>query len=169
AIANDFGEDGRTAAAGVLQFLQDQNAGALAHDEAIAIFVPGTAGASRIVVARGKRAHGGESADAHGSDGSFRATGNHDIGILVLDDAKGIADGMSAGSAGRGRGFIGTLGAVLHGDVSGSEVDDGGGDEEGRDLARAAIDERLVLALDHIESSDTRADVNADAFVIFGS
>ena len=168
AITDDFGQDGRAAAAGMLQFFQDQNAGAFTHDEAVAILVPGTAGASRIVVAGGKRAHSSESAYAHGSDGGFSTTCDHDVGILVLDDAKGIADGMSAGGAGRGRGFIGAFGAVLHRNMSGGEVDDGGGDEKGRDLARTTVDERLVLAFDHIESTDAGTDVNADAFVIFG-
>ena len=168
AIADDFREDGRAAAAGVFEFFENQNAGAFAHDEAIAVFVPGTAGAGRIVVARGERAHGGESADAHGSDGSFGAAGDHDVGVAVLNDAVGIADGVRAGGAGSGGGCVRALGAELHRDMAGSEVDDGGGNEEGRDLARAAFEKRFVLALDHFESADAGADVNADALGIFG-
>src|SRR5437870_1675409 len=81
----------------------------------------------------GKRAHGGESADAHGGNGGFGASGNHYIGVMVLDDAEGIADGVGAGGAGRGRRFIRALGAEAHGNVSGGEVDDGGRNEERRD------------------------------------
>ena len=168
AVADDFRQDGRAAAAGMLEFFENHDAGAFAHDEAVAVSVPGTAGASRIVVARGERAHGGESADAHGSDGSFGASGNHHVGIAVLDDAEGIADGVSAGGAGRGRGFVRSLGAVSHGDMAGGEVDDGGRNEEGRDLARATFDERGVFALDHVESANAGADVNADHLGVFG-
>ena len=67
-----------------------------------------------IVVARGKRAHGGESADAHRSDGGFGAAGNHHIGVAVLDDAEGIADGVRAGGAGGGGGVVRALGAEAH-------------------------------------------------------
>ena len=163
AVADDFGEDGRAAAAGMFEFFENHDAGAFAHDEAVAVLVPGTAGAIGVVIAGGKRAHGGESADAHGSDGGFGASGNHHIGIAALDDAEGIADGMGAGGAGRGRRFIRALGAEAHGNVSGGEVDDGGGNEERRDLARAALEERGMFALDHVESADARADMDADA------
>src|SRR5450759_796756 len=93
AVADDFGQDGSVPAAGMLEFFENQDAGAFAHHEAVAVLVPGTAGASGVVIASGKRAHGGESADAHGSNGGFGASGNHYVGILVLDYAKGIADG----------------------------------------------------------------------------
>src|ERR1017187_3275754 len=138
----------------MLKLFEDKDASAFAHDEAVAIPVPGTTGASRVVIARGEGAHGGESADAHGSDGGFGASGNHHVGIAVLDDAEGIADGVGAGSASRGRRLIRTLGAEAHGNVSGGEVDDGGGNKKRRDLARAALDERGMFALDHVESAD---------------
>ena len=151
----------------MLEFFENQNACAFAHDEAVAILVPGTAGASGIVVARGERAHGGESADAHGSDRGFGASGDHHVGIAVLNDAEGIADGMSAGGAGGRGGFVRTLGAEAHGDVSGGEIDDGGGNEERRDLARAAFQQRGMFALDDVESADAGADVHADRLGVF--
>src|SRR5271154_4512419 len=55
-------------------------------------------------------------------------------------------------------------GALVGQAVAGGQVNDGGGNEERRDLARAALDERGVFALDHIESADARADVNAYVF-----
>src|SRR5258708_2024913 len=130
----------------MLQFFKNQNAGAFAHHEAVAVLVPGTAGASGIVVASGKRAHGGESADAHGGNGGFGAPSNHYVGIMVLDDAEGIADGVGAGGAGGGRRFIRALGAEAHGDVTGGEVDDGGGNEEKRDPARGPFHKRGVFS-----------------------
>ena len=163
AVADQFGQNRRAAAAGELQLLQNENAGAFTHDESVAVLVPGTAGALRFVVARGQRPHGGESADAHRRDGRFGAAGDHHIGIAALDDLEGIADGMRAGGAGRGRGFIRALGAVTDADVAGRQVDDRRGNEEGRDLARAAFQQRLVLALDDVKAADARADVHAHA------
>ena len=96
------------------------------------------------------------------------AAGDHHVGIAMLNDAEGIADRVGAGGAGRGRRFVRALGSEPHRDVAGGEVDDGGGNEEGRDLARAAFEKRFVLALDHVESADAGADVNADALGIFG-
>src|ERR1039458_2533714 len=138
----------------MLKLFEDKDASAFAPDEAVAIPGPGTTGASRVVIARGEGAHGGESAYAHGSDGGLGASGNHYVGIAVLDDAEGIADGVGAGGAGGGRRFIGAFGAEAHGDVPRSEVDDGGGNEKWRDLAGAAFEERGMLAFDHIESAN---------------
>ncbi len=39
AVSNDLGIDPRAASTGVLQLLEHDNAGAFAHDEAIAVFV----------------------------------------------------------------------------------------------------------------------------------
>src|ERR1022692_2255261 len=138
----------------MLKLFEDKDASAFAHDEAVAIPVPGTTGASRVVIARGESAHGGESANAHGSDGGLGASGNHYVGIAVLDDAERIADGVGAGGAGGGRRFVGALGAEAHGDVSGGEVDDGGGNKKWRDLARAAFEESCMFAFDHVESAN---------------
>ncbi len=106
-------------------------------------------------------------ADAQRCDGGFGAAGDHGVGIAALDDAEGIANGVRRGGAGGCGGFVGSARAVLDGDVAGSEVDDGAGDEEGRDLARATGEQVGVLALDDIESTDAGADVDADAVAIF--
>ena len=163
AVANNFGDDLRATLLGELQFFQDQDARAFADDEAVAVLVPGTAGVMRIVVARGQRAHGGKSADAHGSDGGFGAAGNHHVGVAVLDDARGIANGMRAGGAGGAGGLVRALGVMADADLAGGEIDDGRGNEERRDLARAAVEQVVVLALDDVESADAGADVDAGA------
>ncbi len=62
---------------------------------------------------------------------------------------------------------LGPARSVLDGDVAGSEVDDGSGDEEWRDLAWAAVEQVDVLALDDIEAADAGADVDADMVVVF--
>src|SRR5208283_1842071 len=168
AIAGNFGEDGSAAPAGVFEFFENQDARALAHDKTVTIFVPGTAGFFRFVIAGGKRAHGGEAADAHLGDGGFGAAGDHHIGVIVLDDAEGIADGVSAGGAGRGRGLVRSLGAKTHGDVAGGEVDDGRGNKKRGNLSRAAFDEGGVFAFDDVETADAGTDMNTDPLGVFG-
>ena len=119
-----------------------------------------------IVVAGGERLHGRESADAHGGDGGLGAAGDHGVRVAALDDAEGIADGVRGRGAGGGGGLVGAARAVADGDVSGGEVDDGAGDEERRDLARATGEHGRVFALDDVEAADAGADVDADAVVI---
>ena len=135
-------------------------------DKSVAILVERAAGMRGIVVARGKRAHGSESADAHRRDRSFRSAGNHDIRIAALDDPIGVADGVSAGGAGRRGGLVRALGAVADADLTRGQVDDGRGNKKGRNFARAARQHGAVFALDNVESADARADVNADALGI---
>ena len=163
AVADDLGENLCAAGLGELQLFHDEDAGAFADDEAVAVLVEGAAGVFGIVVAGGEGLHGGESADAHGGDGGLGASGDHGVGIAALDDAEGIADGVRAGGAGGRRGLVRALGVVADADVAGGEVDDGAGDEERRDLARAAGQHGRVLALDDVEAADAGADVDADA------
>jgi len=167
AIASDFGENGCAAVLRVFEFFEHENPGAFAHDESIAILIPGTAGFFRIVIARGKRAHGGESADAHGGDGRLGAACDHHVSVVVLDDAKRVSDGMSAGGAGCGRGFIRALGSETHGDLAGRKIDDGRGNKERGNLARTALHQCRVFALDDVESADAGTDVYAHALGIF--
>ena len=58
---------------------------------------------------------------------------------------------------------FGPLALMANADLAGSEIDDGRRNEERRDLARAAVEQVGVLALDDIESTDAGADVDAGA------
>src|SRR5204862_4092441 len=51
---------------------------------------------------------------------------------------------------------------VANRDVAGSKIDDGGRNKERRNLARAALDQLPVLALDDVENADAGRNVNAD-------
>ena len=88
AVADDFGKDAGAALPGVLEFLEDQDAGALSDDETIALVVPGPGSAFRLVVALGQGPHGGEPADAHRRDARLGAAADHDVRIAPLDDAE---------------------------------------------------------------------------------
>ena len=117
----------------------------------------------RLVVARRQRAHRAEPADAHRRDRRLRAAGDHHVGVAAPDDLEGVADGVRrrrAGGAGR---RVRPLGAEPDRHLAGGQVDDRRRDEERRDLARAALEQRLVLALDGREPADARRDEDADA------
>src|SRR5690606_27456871 len=86
AVARDLAVDRRATLPGVLEVLEDEDAGALADDEAVAIAIERTAGLLRLVVARRQRAHGAEAADAHRRDRRFRPARDHDAGVTALDD-----------------------------------------------------------------------------------
>ena len=49
-----LGVDARAARLGMLEFFEDDGATAVTHHETVAVLVPGTAGALRIVVALGQ-------------------------------------------------------------------------------------------------------------------
>src|ERR1017187_2627448 len=169
AVARDLREDASAALAGEFQLFQDHDARAFADHEAVAISIPRTAGLLGGVVAGRQSAHGGESANAHGSDCGLRAPGNHHVGIVVLDDAVRISDGMCASGTGRRGRLVRSLGPVAHRDLPGCKIDDGSRNEEWRNLAGPSVHQRGVFAFDDVEPSDPRPDVNADPLVVLRS
>src|SRR2546422_486289 len=107
---------------GVFERFENQDAGALADDEAVAIRVERAAGARRLVIARGQCFHGGKAADAHGCDGRLSAAGNHHVGVAALNDFEGVADGVRGSRAGRRRCRVWPACPIADGDVSGSQI-----------------------------------------------
>jgi exodeoxyribonuclease-3 len=87
------------AGAGVLKLLENEDAGAFAHHESVAVLVEGTARAGRVVIALAKRLHGAESGEAESGNGCFGAAGDHHVGVAALDHPEGFADGVAGGGA----------------------------------------------------------------------
>src|SRR5262249_40907268 len=100
AVTDDFGNGPGSPRASMFQLLEDQDSRALADYKPVTAGVPGTACLFGLLVAGGKRTHGGKSAHSHGSDGRLRAPGYHDVGIPVLDEAHRVAHRMGTGRAG---------------------------------------------------------------------
>jgi len=73
---------------------------------------------------------------------------------------------MRTGGARGGGGFVRSLRPTAHRNLPRSEIDDGGRNKEGRNLAGAALHQGGVFSFDDVEPSDPRADVHAHAFVI---
>jgi hypothetical protein len=163
-VTDEFGEDVGATVEGVGTLFEDEDAGTLSYDEAVAIHVPGAGGGGRVVIAGGEGAHGGEARDGEWSYSGFAAAADYDVGVVALEDAEGFADGVGSGGAGGGGREVGTVGAVADGDLSGGEIGDGGIDEERRDATGAGGEELCVLALNDFECSDAAADVDTYAF-----
>ena len=86
--------------------------------------IPRAAGGLRIVVARGQRARGGETADTGRTGRHLRTAGHHDVGIAVGNTAGRDADIVGCGRAGGNQRQIGAVDAVGNRDVTGHHVDD---------------------------------------------
>ena len=114
AIADHLGVDLGAARLGVLVFLENHDAGALAHHEAVAVLVVGARGACRVVVeARRQRPAGREARERQPVDRRFGAAGHHHVGVAERDQPRRVADGVGAGGAGRDDRVVGALEPVL--------------------------------------------------------
>ena len=100
-VAREFGVDARAARARVLEVLENQDGGALGHDEARAVAVEGAGRVGGCVVEGcGQGPGAGEAAEGEGVDAGFGTAGEHDGGVSVSDETRCVADGVGAGCAG---------------------------------------------------------------------
>ena len=137
AVAADLGVDLRATGAGVLEFLENHDAGALTHDEAVAVLVPRPRGARWLVVELGrKRAAGAETRDAERVDRRLGTARDHDVGVAERDQPGRVADRVNAGGAGGDDAVVRALEAVFDREVAGGEVDQRGRNEERREPPR---------------------------------
>ena len=118
AVADDLAVDPGPACPGVLELFEDEHAGPLAEDEAVAIAVERAAGALRLVVAGGKGGQEDEAGHAEGVDHAVRAAREDHVGVAAADQLVGLADGLRAGGAGGQAVGVGPLGAEEAGQVA---------------------------------------------------
>ena len=90
AAAEVLAEDRRAALLGVSQGLHDQDAGALAHDEAVAALIPRAGRAGRVVVAGGERAARDEAAEAGARARRLGAAREDQIRLADADVRRGV-------------------------------------------------------------------------------
>ena len=155
----------------MLVFLQHDDAGALAHDEAVAVLVPGPAGGLGGILALGRqRLAGVKASDANLADGAFGAARDHHVGIAQHDQPRRIADGMGAGRAGGDDRMVRPLEAEADRDLPGHKVDQRTGNEEGRDPLRPALLDQHRGFRDRVQPANPRADhhAGADAVLLVG-
>ena len=100
AVTGDLAEDRRPSGLGVLELFEDDHAGPLAEDEAVAVAVEGAAGSGRLVVAGREGGQEVEAGHAERVDHAVGAAGEHDVGVAAADDLGRLADRLRAGGAG---------------------------------------------------------------------
>ena len=100
------------------ELLQNEHAGSLAHDEAVALPVEGTGGLLRVVVAGGERPRGAEAGNTKRRDGRLAAAINHHVGIYPLDGAKRLTDGVIARGTSCDCGEVRSIDSVADGDLA---------------------------------------------------
>ena len=164
AVAREFTINARAALPGMLVLFEHEYAGALAEHKTVPVPIPGPRCRGRIVIARRKRAHRREAAHAQGRNRRFGATGDHDVGIAVFDQACGIPDRMQARRAGRHHRVGGPLQAEHDRELSRNQVDEGGGNEKRRNPARSALKILCLRFLDALKPADAGPDDRARAF-----
>ena len=95
AVADQLGIHPGAPRLGVLVLLQNDDARALAHDEAVAILVVRPRRLGRPVVeADRERAHGGKSRHRNAVDRRLAAARHHDVGVAERNHPPGVADGV---------------------------------------------------------------------------
>ena len=163
AVADEFPVNFCAALLGVFQRFQNDNAGAFAHDEAVAVHVVRAGGPLGLVIAGAEGFHVAEPGHARGQDGSFRPAADHDVGIPEFHDAPGFPDVVVGGGAGRADGHVRTAEAVFHGDETGGNVADHVRNHEGGHAGRPFGKKRGMLAFQRAEAADAAAHHDADA------
>ena len=158
-VAEDLRVDLRSARAGVLVLLQNDDPGPLAHHEPVPVGVPRTRGALGIGrVLRAQRLAGIEARDADLADRTLGAAGHHDVRIVQRDQARRISDGVRAGRAGGDDRVVRSLEPVPDADLARDQVDERTGDEEGaHPLRTALLDEHSGLG-NGGQTADARSD-----------
>ena len=159
AVADDLGIDFRAACLGVLIFLEHHHARALAHDKAVAALVVGAAGLLRPVVeAHVERARLGETRDPERIDRSLGAPRKHDVGVVILDHPRRVADRMRPGRASGNDRVVGTHQPVFDADLPADQIDQPAMDKVRADAAGTLFGKDQRFALNPREAADPRAD-----------
>ena len=99
AIAPELGVDAGTAPDRVLALLEQEDAGALGHHEAVAIAVERPGGLLGLAGDRGERTERAVARDDHGCEGCVGAAREHRVGTVITDQRQCGADRVGAGRA----------------------------------------------------------------------
>ena len=121
AVAHHFAVDFRSARERVLQFLENQHRGSVAHHESLAVGAEGQRGVVRVLGA-GKGLGVGEAGDSERGGHVLAASGDHGVGIAVAYRPEGLAERIGGGGAGGHHVDAGAFGAEAYGDLAGGHV-----------------------------------------------
>ena len=101
AVAEQLGVDLRAARLRVLELLEHEHRGGLAHHEPVPLGVERPRGALRVVVPPRDRAHRAEAGDPDARDRRLRAAAEHDVRAAEPDRVEPVADRHVRRGAGR--------------------------------------------------------------------
>src|SRR5215210_3175984 len=166
-VAGDGGDRFCAAALRVLLVLQDQCSCALAHHEAIAALVEGTACPGGVVVTAAHGPYRAKASHREGCDRGFRGAGYHHVGVPPPDELQTFRDRLPSRGAGENRTLARSRGAERDCELPGRHVGDHHRDQERAYPARPPFAHDPVLALPGREPPDTAAHHDRDALGSF--
>ena len=156
AVTDQFRQDRRPACLGMFERLEDDDAGPLTDDEAVAAGIEWAGGGRGVVVAGRQGAHRGETADERLEDAGLRAARDHDVGVAPADDLARLTQSMAAGGARRDHREVGSGHPELDRDHAGPGIRDAHRDEERADPVRAAQRVRGEPIRERADAAQTR-------------
>ena len=125
AVPGQFSVDFGAARFSVFVFFQHHNARPFRQHKSVALTIPGPTRPSGIVIASRQRFHIAKPTHRKRRDGTLGAPCHHDIGIAILNQPRGFADGMRAGGAGRHHRQIRPFESVHDRQMAGNHIADG--------------------------------------------
>jgi hypothetical protein len=138
--AEKLGVDARAAALRVFEALEHKHAAALAHDEAVAVLVPGARRSGGVVVAAAERLARDEATDAGGYDRRVSRASEHQVRLAGHDVAVRVQHAVVAGCARRRDRVVRAHEACVHREQRAAHVRDRERDAEGVHLLVACQD-----------------------------
>ena len=158
AVAHDFAVDARAAGDRAVPTLEQERGGALTHHEPVPFGVERPGSVFGVVVASAQRGHRCEGRDRDRRHARFAATGHHDVGGVVADEACGFTDHVHARHAHGRDAEVGPRPSELHRDGAGGRVRHHHRDEERADPAGALFDVHADLLFEGDEPTDSRTE-----------
>ena len=128
----------------MFQFFEDDDAGAFAHDETVAVFIERTRSVSRVIVARAEGFHRRKAGNCTRRNGSFRTASKGCIEFAPLNHAVSVTDGVGTRCAGRNDAGAVALKAEENGYLAGGHVDNHLRYDKGIDAGRSLRKEAFI-------------------------
>lgn len=150
----------------MFQFFEDDDAGAFAHDETVAVFIERTRSVSRVIVARAEGFHRRKAGQLHPEKRQlpYRQQGLHRV--RLLNHAVSVTDGVGTRCAGRNDAGAVALKAEEAGYLAGGHVDNHLRYDKGID-ADGPSKRGLYISYAVFHAADAGADNGTDTVAIF--